>query len=75
MSGEGPVATADDPILKPADLARRWRISPHTVLQLIARGALPGIQIGRQWRVTEADAAAYERRRSSTCANTTEAAS
>jgi excisionase family DNA binding protein len=51
----GQVATTEPPVLKPSDLARRWSISPRTVLNLLTRGRLPGTQIGRQWRVTEAD--------------------
>lgn len=56
----GRMATIAPPVLTPAILAARWGVSARTVLNLIARGELRGTQIGKQWRVAEADAAEYE---------------
>lgn len=50
-------------VLTPADLAKRWAVSPKTILNLIVRGELRATRIGKQWRIAEADAEAYERTR------------
>ena len=31
------------------------RVHPRTVLRLLARGELPGVKVGRQWRLWRAD--------------------
>jgi excisionase family DNA binding protein len=33
------------------EVAELLRLSPRTVRRLLRRGALPGVQVGRQWRV------------------------
>jgi excisionase family DNA binding protein len=48
-------------VLTPSALAERWAVSPRTVINLIVRGELRATQIGKQWRIAEADAASYER--------------
>ena len=44
-------STAPEALLTVAEVAAELRLSVKTVRRMIARGELPGRQIGRQWRV------------------------
>ena len=49
-------AAAERPeFLKPLDVQRILRISPHTLYDLLNSGAIPGRKIGGVWRVRRAD--------------------
>ncbi len=48
MSGESAPAAE---ILTPADLARRWRVSPQSILNECQRGKLMHFRVGRQYRI------------------------
>lgn len=65
-----------DPRHKPArgerlsirDLQDLWGVSRDLIDDLIRRGELPAIRVGRLWRVTREAAEAYERDHSTTAA-------
>lgn len=43
------------------ELAEHWRISADKVYDLLYSGTLRGHKIGKAWRISDADRAAYER--------------
>lgn len=48
-----------DQLLTAAEVADRLRVSTMTVYRLIRSGELPAVRVGRNYRVREADLAAY----------------
>jgi excisionase family DNA binding protein len=45
-------STADySGLLTVGEVASLLRLSEHTIRRLLRRGALPGVQVGRQWRI------------------------
>ena len=43
------------------EVAELLRVSSRTVQRLLAEGKLPGVRIGRQWRIPRAELLAYLR--------------
>ena len=43
------------------EAATYLRLHPRTICRLLQRGELPGIKIGRQWRIRRADLEAHLR--------------
>jgi len=63
-AGRRPVASGhavalDSPAMRLADVARRLAISRAGAYRLVRAGQLPGIQVGRTWRVLRSDFEAY----------------
>jgi excisionase family DNA binding protein len=48
-------------LLTPEEAAERLSLSPITVGHMLRRGELPGIKMGRLWRLREADLDDYIR--------------
>lgn len=46
-------------LLTCAEAAAYLRVHERTVARLLTRGALPGVKVGRQWRLRKADLDAY----------------
>jgi len=46
-----------------AEVAERLRVSERTVRQLIMRGELPAIKIGKEWRIARAELEAFLKKR------------
>lgn len=46
-------------LLTPKEVAERLAVSETTVHRLVARGELPAIRVGRQWRFAPADVESY----------------
>ena len=45
-------STADySGLLTVGEVASLLRLSEHTIRRLLRRGARPGVQVGRQWRI------------------------
>ena len=42
-------------VLSVDDLSRDLKIHRETVLNLLERGVLPGVRVGRQWRILESE--------------------
>ena len=49
----------DHELLTCEEAAAYLRLAPQTVYRLLRAGALPGVKVGRQWRVRRADLDAY----------------
>ena len=49
-----------EPIYTVKELAARWKCSVDAVYDMIRRGVLPSIRIGKSYRVTGAAVEAYE---------------
>jgi excisionase family DNA binding protein len=48
-------------LLTPTETAERLGISPLTVAHMLRAGRLPGVKVGRLWRIREADLDEYVR--------------
>jgi excisionase family DNA binding protein len=55
-------STAMELYTTPAEIALRWRCTPHHVRALIRSGRLPGFRIGAKMIVKEADAERFLQR-------------
>lgn len=42
-----------DACLTPEEVAERLKVLPKTVRKWLREGSLPGVKVGRQWRVAE----------------------
>ncbi|MDP9370210.1 MAG: helix-turn-helix domain-containing protein [Chloroflexota bacterium] len=49
----------DHPLLTCEEAATYLRLHPRTVGRLLTAGKLPGVKVGRQWRLRRADLDAY----------------
>ena len=49
---EGGVMATED-LLTPEDVAKRLKVSPHTVIDYLRKGRLKGIKLAKHWRVRE----------------------
>lgn len=49
----------EDPLLTPGQVASLLQISPGTVSRLLRIGRLPGVKLGRQWRIRRDDLDRY----------------
>jgi excisionase family DNA binding protein len=47
------------PILTPEEVAAYLRVAPQTAYRLLRSGELPGVKIGKQWRILRVDLDAY----------------
>ena len=45
--------------LSVTEVAARLGVSRDTVLRLVAKGSLPALRVGQQWRVSEEDLTLY----------------
>lgn len=45
--------------LTPEEAARYLRVNPQTLYRLLRSGRLPGVKVGRQWRIRKATLEAY----------------
>ncbi len=50
---------AEHQLLTVEEAAAHLRVNPQTVYRLLRAGKLPGVRVGRQWRVRRADLDAY----------------
>jgi excisionase family DNA binding protein len=48
-------------VLSVDDLSRDLKIHRETVLNLLERGVLPGVRVGRQWRILESELVSFLR--------------
>lgn len=46
-------------LLTPEQVAKRLQLTPHTIYVWLRAGRLPGIKLGRRWRVKEEDLESY----------------
>ncbi len=53
------MTAADRAVMTPEEAAAYLRVNPQTVYRLLRRGTLPGVKIGRQWRIRRADLDAH----------------
>ena len=44
---------ATEDLLTPEDVAKRLKVSPHTVIDYLRKGRLKGIKLAKHWRVRE----------------------
>lgn len=53
---EGPRAPGSSgPFVTPAEAAARLRLHKRTVYRLLEQGVIPGVKIGKLWRIAEQD--------------------
>jgi excisionase family DNA binding protein len=45
--------------MKTKDAAKELAVAPKTVIKLIKTGKLPGVRVGKQWRIIDTDLAVY----------------
>ncbi len=45
----------EDIILTPEEVARYLRVNPRTIYRGLQQGQIPGIKIGRLWRIRKED--------------------
>jgi excisionase family DNA binding protein len=50
-------------LLKTKDAAKELAVAPKTVIKLIKTGKLPGVRVGKQWRIIDTDIAIFISRR------------
>ena len=50
-------------MLTPEEVAEKLRVHPNTVRDYLKQGILPGIKLGRAWRVEEKDLEAFIKER------------
>lgn len=50
---------ATEKLLTPQDAAQRLNVVTKTVREWLKRGELPGVKLGRNWRIREEDLNAY----------------
>jgi excisionase family DNA binding protein len=51
--------SAEDRLLTPEQVAERLQLSPVTILHWLRAGRLPGVKLGKLWRVREAELQHY----------------
>lgn len=51
--------TMDEQLLTPHQVAERFQIDVRTVTQLLRKGHLRGFKVGKEWRVSAPDLAAF----------------
>lgn len=53
------VSTAEERLLTVPEAAGYLRVSVATVYRLLRRGAMPGVKVGKSWRIPQATLDAY----------------
>ena len=62
MNPKSFTASAEPAFLKPAQVARRFQVSPATITRLILDRKLNAVRVGRSYRVSQADIDEFTRR-------------
>ncbi len=61
-------ASASKTYLTLEELAAQWRCTPQHLSQLVKRGALPAIRVGRRVLVSQESVRRFEQRNATVCA-------
>jgi len=56
----------DQPMLRPGEVAERLQVSERAIYEWLRAGELPGVKLGRLWRVRPADLEEYLRSKRNT---------